>query len=78
MSNGDLPTSKPAIYADMNIFRYVAYREIEIEAPERFTWVYSSIHLDEIVRNRKSITAGRNLYHKTTSNESAKLLFYNS
>lgn len=42
----DLPT----IYADMNVFRYVAYGELAIEEPERFRWVYSHVHLDEVVR----------------------------
>jgi len=42
----DLPT----IYADMNVFRYVAYGELVIEDPERFRWVYSHVHLDEVVR----------------------------
>lgn len=35
----------------MNVYRYVAYSDISIENPERFTWVYSHVHLDEIVRN---------------------------
>jgi hypothetical protein len=43
----DLPT----IYADMNVYRYVAYGDISIENPERFKWVYSHVHLDEMVRN---------------------------
>ena len=43
----DLPT----IYADMNVYRYIAYGDISIEKPERFIWVYSHVHLDEIVRN---------------------------
>lgn len=44
----DLPT----IYTDMNVFRYVAYGELVIEYPERFRWVYSSVHLDEVARGR--------------------------
>lgn len=43
----DLPT----IYADMNIYRYVAYGDISIDSPERFRWVYSYVHLNEIVKN---------------------------
>jgi len=43
----DLPT----IYADMNVFRYVAYGELAIEDPERFRWVYSHVHLDEAARS---------------------------
>ncbi len=43
----DLPT----IYADMNVYRYIAYGDISIEKPERFQWVYSHVHLYEIVRN---------------------------
>jgi hypothetical protein len=43
----DLPT----IYADMNVFRYVAYGELEIEDPERFRWVYSHVHLNEVARS---------------------------
>ena len=40
----------PSIYADMNVFRYVAYGELVIENPERFRWVYSHVHLDEVAR----------------------------
>ena len=43
----DLPT----IYADMNVFRYVAYGEIVIEDPDRFRWVYSHVHLNEVARS---------------------------
>ena len=42
----DLPT----IYADMNVFRYVAYGELVIEDPHRFRWVYSYVHLNEVAR----------------------------
>lgn len=35
----------------MNVYRYIAYSDISIEKPERFKWVYSYVHLDEIVRN---------------------------
>lgn len=35
----------------MNVYRYVAYGDISIEDPERFIWIYSHVHLDEIVRN---------------------------
>lgn len=53
--SSDLPT----IYADMNIYRYVAYGDISIEKPERFRWVYSHVHLDEIVRSKnKDALAG--------------------
>lgn len=48
----DLPT----IYADMNVYRYVAYGDISIEKPERFKWTYSHVHLDEIVRNGNTDT----------------------
>ncbi|MFC1626077.1 hypothetical protein ACFL19_00075 [Pseudomonadota bacterium] len=43
----DLPT----IYADMNVYRYVAYGDISIKEPERFKWVYSFAHLDEMARS---------------------------
>ncbi len=45
--SSDLPT----IYADMNVFRYVSYGELMIEAPERFRWVYSYAHLNEMNRS---------------------------
>jgi len=44
-------SDRPTIYADMNVYRYIAYGDISIERPERFKWVYSHVHLDEIVRN---------------------------
>lgn len=40
----------PTIYADMNVYRYVAYNEITIVESERFKWVYSFIHLNEVMR----------------------------
>ena len=43
--------SIPTIYADMNVYRYIAYGDICIEKPERFLWVYSHVHLDEMFRN---------------------------
>lgn len=46
-----LKTDIPTIYADMNIFRYVACGDISIIEPERFHWVYSQVHLDETHRN---------------------------
>jgi hypothetical protein len=46
----DLPT----IYADMNVYRYIAYGDILIEEPERFNWVYSHVHLNEMVRNKNT------------------------
>jgi len=42
---------RPTIYADMNVFRYVACGDISIVDPERFIWVYSHVHLDEVWRN---------------------------
>ena len=42
----DLPT----IYADMNLYRYVAYGEVEVADFESFKWVYSHVHLDEMAR----------------------------
>ena len=42
---------KPVIYADLNVFRYIACNELQIVEPDRFIWVYSDIHLDEIHRN---------------------------
>ncbi len=49
--NSYLVTKLPTIYADMNVFRYVAYGDISITDPDRFIWVYSHVHLDEINRN---------------------------
>jgi len=46
-----LRSDLPTIYADLNVFRYIAYDEILIKKPERFHWVYSHVHLDEIKRN---------------------------
>lgn len=49
--NSYLVSDNPIIYADMNVYRYLACRDISILEPERFTWVYSQVHLDEIHRN---------------------------
>jgi|GEM_PF-1111848 hypothetical protein len=49
--NSRFVTQRPTIYADMNVFRYVACGDISIVDPERFIWVYSHVHLDEIYRN---------------------------
>lgn len=49
--NSYLVSDKPIIYTDMNIYRYLAYKDISILNPERFKWVYSNVHLDEIHRN---------------------------
>lgn len=49
--NSYLITDIPTIYADMNVFRYVACGDISIYKPDRFHWVYSHVHLDEIHRN---------------------------
>lgn len=49
--NSYLVSDKPIIYADMNVFRYLACGDISILEPERFKWVYSNVHLDEIHRN---------------------------
>lgn len=46
--NNQIISNVPTIYADMNVFRYVAYGELEILNPENFRWVYSHVHLDEI------------------------------
>ncbi|MGM0525504.1 MAG: hypothetical protein ACQEQ8_04850 [Pseudomonadota bacterium] len=49
--NSHFVTQRPTIYADMNVFRYVACGDVSIVDPERFIWVYSHVHLDEIYRN---------------------------
>lgn len=49
--NSYLVSDKPIIYADMNVFRYLACGDISILEPDGFIWVYSHIHLDEIHRN---------------------------
>lgn len=49
--NSHFVTQRPTIYADMNVFRYVACGDISIVDPERFIWVYSHVHLDEVYRN---------------------------
>lgn len=49
--NSHLVTDLPTIYADMNVFRYVACGDISIKNPNCFRWVYSHVHLDEIHRN---------------------------
>jgi hypothetical protein len=50
MFNSSFTMPKPVIYADVNVFRYLAYGELEIVDPERFVWSYSSVHLDEMHR----------------------------
>lgn len=49
--NSYLVSDKPIIYADMNVFRYLACGDISILEPDGFIWVYSHVHLDEIHRN---------------------------
>jgi len=49
--NSYITTQRPTIYADMNVYRYVACGDISIANPESFIWVYSHVHLDEINRN---------------------------
>lgn len=49
--NNLIPSDKPTIYADMNIFRYISYGELEITNHSDFQWVFSHVHLDEITRN---------------------------
>lgn len=49
--NSYLVSDNPIIYADMNIYRYLACGDISIREPEKFIWVYSHVHLDEIHRN---------------------------
>ncbi len=49
--NAYLNTTIPTIYADMNIFRYVACGDISIHEAGRFIWVFSHVHFDEIHRN---------------------------
>lgn len=49
--NSYLVSDNPIIYADMNVYRYLACGDISIHQPERFIWVYSHVHLDEIHRN---------------------------
>jgi hypothetical protein len=62
--NSYLITELPTIYADMNVYRYVACGDISIAAPERFTWVYSHVHLGEIHRNgNKDALEGMKLLH---------------
>ncbi|MBT1072741.1 hypothetical protein [Pelotalea chapellei] len=48
--NIQVKSDLPTIYADMSVFRYLAYGEIAIEQPERFRWVYSHVHLNEMAR----------------------------
>jgi nitrogen regulatory protein PII-like uncharacterized protein len=49
--NSSFATKLPTIYADMNVYRYVACGDMSINDPDRFIWVYSHVHLDEIQRN---------------------------
>lgn len=46
-----LSSELPTVYADMNVYRYVGCGDIFIHEPERFIWVYSNVHLDEISRS---------------------------
>jgi hypothetical protein len=48
--NRQEPSPLPTVYADMNVYRYVAYGELSIARPERFAWVYSHVHLGEMAR----------------------------
>lgn len=43
---------RPTIYADMNVFRYMALGELSVDNANEFLWVYSSVHLDEIARGQ--------------------------
>ena len=45
--NSYLVSDKPIIYADMNVFRYLACGDIFILEPERFRWVYSHVVLGQ-------------------------------
>jgi len=49
--NSRLIAEKPIIYADMNIYRYLACGDISIVEPDRFIWAYSIVHLNEVHRN---------------------------
>lgn len=49
--NSHFVTQRPTMYADMNVFRYVACGDVSIVDPERFIWVYLHVHLDEICGN---------------------------
>lgn len=49
--NSHLKEERKTIYADMNIYRYIACGDISITNPDQFIWVYSYAHLDEIRRN---------------------------
>jgi hypothetical protein len=49
--NSYLITDVPTIYADMNVYRYIACGDISIYKPTRFKWVYSHVHLEEVHRN---------------------------
>ena len=49
--NRHISHNLPTIYADVNVFRYVAYGEMVIDKPERFRWLYSYAHLDAIFRS---------------------------
>lgn len=62
--NSYLVADKPIIYADMNIYRYLACGDISIIEPERFIWVFSHVHLNEIHRNgNKDALEGMKLLH---------------
>lgn len=49
--NINIKNKQTTLYADMNVFRYVAYGDVQILAPDEILWVYSYVHLNEIVRN---------------------------
>lgn len=57
------PSDRPTVYADLNVFRYVALGELEITNADEFLWVYSTVHLDEIARggNRDALDGMRKL-----------------
>jgi hypothetical protein len=48
--NVQVSSGTPTIYADMNVYRYVAVGELEIENAKEFRWAYSFAHLGEMAR----------------------------
>ena len=48
--NFQVASDRPTVYADMNVFRYLAFSELEITKADEFLWIYSHVHLDEVVR----------------------------
>lgn len=51
MTISQFTSDRTTVYADMNVFRYIALGELQVANADEFLWVYSYAHLDEVVRS---------------------------